>query len=98
MAACIIRAIWSEAPPAPAATTISTGLVGSHATAGAQASTTVSAHALFANLFIADSPTRRLCLERHLIHIPIPVASERRQQLPRPANRRRPTAGAILRS
>src|SRR3981081_3939325 len=31
MAACIIRAIWSEAPPAPAATTISTGLVGSHA-------------------------------------------------------------------
>ncbi|MGY3367702.1 hypothetical protein ACVWZL_004827 [Bradyrhizobium sp. GM2.4] len=29
MAACIIRAIWSEAPPAPAATTISTGLVGS---------------------------------------------------------------------
>src|ERR1700737_1775928 len=35
MAACIIRAIWSEAPPAPAATTISTGLVGSHAMAGA---------------------------------------------------------------
>src|ERR1700674_3507493 len=34
MAACIIRAIWSEAPPAPAATTISTGLVGSHARAG----------------------------------------------------------------
>src|SRR5580765_197509 len=34
MAACIIRAIWSDAPPAPAATTISTGLVGSHATAG----------------------------------------------------------------
>src|SRR4030095_5508327 len=30
MAACIIRAIWSDAPPAPAATTISTGLVGSH--------------------------------------------------------------------
>jgi hypothetical protein len=35
MAACIILAIWSEAPPAPAATTISTGLVGSHAKAGA---------------------------------------------------------------
>src|SRR5882724_5629482 len=34
MAACIILAIWSEAPPAPAATTISTGLEGSHATAG----------------------------------------------------------------
>src|SRR5712671_3074882 len=33
MAACIILAIWSEAPPAPAATTISTGLEGSHATA-----------------------------------------------------------------
>src|SRR5258708_29984820 len=31
MAACIILAIWSEAPPAPAATTISTGLLGSHA-------------------------------------------------------------------
>jgi hypothetical protein len=31
IAACIILAIWSEAPPAPAATTISTGLVGSHA-------------------------------------------------------------------
>src|SRR5207248_297598 len=30
IAACIIRAIWSEAPPAPAATTISTGFVGSH--------------------------------------------------------------------
>src|SRR3954471_524565 len=34
-AACIILAIWSEAPPAPAATTISTGLVGSHANAAA---------------------------------------------------------------
>src|SRR3981081_3544398 len=34
IAACIIRAIWSEAPPAPAATTISTGLVGSQAIAG----------------------------------------------------------------
>src|SRR5947208_5182299 len=31
IAACIIRAIWSEAPPAPAATTISTGLLGSQA-------------------------------------------------------------------
>src|SRR3954451_21995524 len=34
MAACIMRAIWSEAPPAPAATTISTGLLGSQAPAG----------------------------------------------------------------
>src|ERR1044071_7193567 len=31
IAACIIRAIWSDAPPAPAATTISTGLVASQA-------------------------------------------------------------------
>src|SRR6185436_14620090 len=38
MAACIMRAIWSDAPPAPAATTISTGFVGSHATAGAAVS------------------------------------------------------------
>src|SRR6202012_336940 len=45
IAACIIRAIWSEAPPAPAATTISTGLVGSQpaANAGALASNKVSA-------------------------------------------------------
>ena len=34
IAACIIRAIWSEAPPAPAATTISTGLVGSQRSGG----------------------------------------------------------------
>ena len=32
-AACIMRAIWSDAPPAPAATTISTGLLGSQAKA-----------------------------------------------------------------
>src|SRR3981081_2103530 len=32
-AACSMRAIWSEAPPAPAATTISTGFDGSHAMA-----------------------------------------------------------------
>src|SRR5258705_8195563 len=31
IAACIMRAIWSDAPPAPAATTISTGLVRSQA-------------------------------------------------------------------
>src|SRR4029077_12970551 len=43
IAACIIRAIWSDAPPAPAATTISTGLFGSQATAGAAASTMASA-------------------------------------------------------
>ena len=43
IAACIIRAIWSDAPPAPAATTISTGLVGSQATAGALVSATQQA-------------------------------------------------------
>src|ERR1700682_5849873 len=44
IAACIIRAIWSEAPPAPAATTISTGLVGSQAAiAGALASIAATA-------------------------------------------------------
>ncbi len=46
IAACIMRAIWSEAPPAPAATTISTGLVGSQAaSAGALASMAISAAA-----------------------------------------------------
>src|SRR5216684_7110084 len=48
IAACIIRAIWSEAPPAPAATTISTGLVGSQPSiAGALASMAVSTAAVF---------------------------------------------------
>src|SRR4051794_13872425 len=47
IAACIIRAIWSEAPPAPAATTISTGFVGSHAAAGAvRANVDARAHKL----------------------------------------------------
>src|SRR5262249_36302879 len=51
IAACIIRAIWSEAPPAPAATTISTGLVGSQpAIAGALASMAVTAAAVVMNL------------------------------------------------
>src|SRR4249919_1543642 len=52
MAACIMRAIWSEAPPAPAATTISTGLVGSHASAGVTASMIAIAPAVLTNLFI----------------------------------------------
>src|SRR5262249_25044539 len=48
IAACIIRAIWSEAPPAPAATTISTGLVGSQAaSAGALTIMAVKAAAAF---------------------------------------------------
>src|SRR6476646_903603 len=45
MAACIMRAIWSEAPPAPAATTISTGLLGSHACTGPAARERVRAEA-----------------------------------------------------
>ena len=53
IAACIIRAIWSEAPPAPAATTISTGLVGSHALADACASTITNAPAVLTKLFIS---------------------------------------------
>src|SRR5262249_61989493 len=44
-AAWIMRAIWSDAPPAPAATTISTGLVGSHAAAGAAVSMSAGATA-----------------------------------------------------
>ena len=48
IAACIIRAIWSDAPPAPAATTISTGLVGSQAaSAGALAIMAATAAAAF---------------------------------------------------
>src|SRR5438309_10164073 len=48
IAACIMRAIWSEAPPAPAATTISTGLVGSQAAkAGALAITAARAALAF---------------------------------------------------
>src|SRR5882724_1039233 len=45
IAACIIRAIWSEAPPAPAATTISTGLVGSQAAIAAAFASTAAASA-----------------------------------------------------
>src|SRR5258708_14430101 len=60
MAACIIRAIWSEAPPAPAATTISTGFVGSHARTGvdarARAERTAAAMPMGARLVIMGSP------------------------------------------
>src|SRR5881227_1419007 len=58
MAACIMRAIWSDAPPAPAATTISTGLVGSHASAGVMATSIASAAALLVNRFILVSSVR----------------------------------------
>src|SRR5258705_13448439 len=57
IAACIIRAIWSEAPPAPAATTISTGLVGSQAAiAGALASMAVTAAVALIMLRTCFSP------------------------------------------
>src|SRR5712671_3299038 len=49
IAACIIRAIWSDAPPAPAATTISTGLDGSQAKAGAAVSANNASAVHFAN-------------------------------------------------
>src|SRR3981189_1201832 len=41
-AACSMRAIWSEAPPAPAATTISTGFDGSHAMAASSAASSAA--------------------------------------------------------
>jgi hypothetical protein len=57
IAACIMRAIWSDAPPAPAATTISTGLVGSHAATGALASAIANAtHVVFMNPFMPGPP------------------------------------------
>ena len=55
MAACIMRAIWSDAPPAPAATTISTGLVGSHANTGAPTSIIATAPAFILNVLIVSS-------------------------------------------
>src|SRR5450432_2330802 len=56
MAACIMRAIWSEAPPAPAATTISTGFVGSHAAVDALVSAIAKATlVVFTNFFISHS-------------------------------------------
>src|SRR5258706_8531829 len=57
IAACIIRAIWSEAPPAPAATTISTGFVGSHARAEVDVrAITDSTAAQIARLVFMGSP------------------------------------------
>src|SRR5579885_3280904 len=59
MAACIMRAIWSDAPPAPAATTISTGLVGSQAAVAA----VLNAARLAANraAFLISPPDLVLC-------------------------------------
>src|SRR5438309_10017526 len=56
IAACIMRAIWSDAPPGPAATTISTGFVGSHARAGAPARMIASAAAFLMNVLIPNPP------------------------------------------
>src|SRR3954469_24938164 len=58
IAACIILAIWSEAPPAPAATTISTGFVGSHAalTEGAPSARAHAAPAKKPNAFLILPP------------------------------------------
>src|SRR5713226_9129125 len=67
-AACSMRAIWSDAPPAPAATTISTAFVGSHASAGAAAK---SASAVPA--------PRRNAFDR-LIIVLLSLASSRRSQ------------------
>src|SRR5436305_1513385 len=61
IAACIMRAIWSEAPPAPAATTISTGFVGSQAAkAGATASMVARPAAARINLDIRLFPVALL--------------------------------------
>src|SRR5690349_10695478 len=59
IAACIIRAIWSDAPPAPAATTISTGLVGSQAARAGVATNGMAARAAVRS-FIMTPPPRGL--------------------------------------
>src|SRR3954463_7079290 len=58
MAACIMRAIWSEAPPAPAATTISTGFVGSQA---------AEAPAVVSIKLSAAVPQRRAAVDRIML-------------------------------
>ena len=65
IAACIMRAIWSEAPPAPAATTISTGLVGSQAMAGAVPSTSASAAPAQPALVFAVAMSASLLCVKH---------------------------------
>src|SRR6476620_6442621 len=71
IAACIIRAIWSDAPPAPAATTISTGFVGSQAIAGALISMIASAPHLLVNVFIAMLLLRRIGFGPGLLRSPV---------------------------
>src|SRR4029450_11440153 len=56
IAGCLMSALWAEAPPAAAATTISTGFVGSHAATGALASaSTKTTLVVFANVFMPCS-------------------------------------------
>src|SRR3954462_4528727 len=53
-----MRAIWSEAPPAPAAATISTGLLGSHAAACPEANAKAlvnAAHVMLREKFMDSS-------------------------------------------
>src|SRR5215472_13086375 len=74
IAACIIRAIWSEAPPAPAATTISTGLVGSQpaAIAGTLASMAERAAAavmMFRMRFFPQIIERIVILAQRPLHV-----------------------------
>ena len=83
MAACIMRAIWSEAPPAPAATTISTGLVGSHANAGAPASIIATTPAFILNVLIVSSIN-----VNGSVRVAMPVC-RRTLSLPSPRRRRR---------
>src|SRR6185436_10358175 len=76
IAACIIRAIWSEAPPAPAATTISTGLVGSHASAelhiaraaSPAVTTRIRINILLVVKLLGDLAGRRLSAFRDVLH------------------------------
>src|SRR3954464_15592290 len=56
MAACIMRAIWSEAPPAPAATTISTGLLGSQAASALVANARLTNAAAAAGFLLMTPP------------------------------------------
>src|SRR6476659_7535074 len=77
MAACIMRAIWSEAPPAPAATTISTGLVGSHAaTAGVVAMPRAA-------IAVATIPRRRILEGILTLLISLWVSRGNSSELPR---------------
>src|SRR5204862_4684078 len=78
IAACIILAIWSDAPPAPAATTISTGLVGSQANAALESARAARPVAmrmlvLMSSSFVwrvrlGDFAGRRLCALREIVH------------------------------